>query len=88
MPCPSSLSVPLGFCPPPGCTISKYWQIGSQQPYHYDRLFTRFLELSSLTYAQELVPSLDIDLVWHTHQLMSTQYHKDCLQYVGYFLDQ
>ena len=34
------------------------------------------------------VPTLDIDLVWHTHQLFSEKYQSDCTQYVGRFIDQ
>ena len=34
------------------------------------------------------VPTLDIDLVWHTHQLFSEQYQPDCTKYVGRFVDQ
>jgi hypothetical protein len=34
------------------------------------------------------VPTLDIDLVWHTHQLNSLQYERDCFEYVGRFVDQ
>ncbi len=33
------------------------------------------------------VPTLDIDLVWHTHQLMARQYSRDCLEYVRRFAD-
>ena len=34
------------------------------------------------------VPTLDIDLVWHTHQLFSEEYQYDCIKYVGRFVDQ
>ena len=34
------------------------------------------------------VPTLDIDLVWHTHQLISEKYQSDCTTYVGRFIDQ
>ncbi|EFI27606.1 hypothetical protein CC1G_14532 [Coprinopsis cinerea okayama7 len=33
------------------------------------------------------VPTLDIDLVWHTHQLRSVDYAADCTTYVGRFID-
>ncbi len=33
------------------------------------------------------VPTLDIDLVWHTHQLMAQQYSRHCLEYVRRFAD-
>ena len=35
-----------------------------------------------------LVPTLDIDLVWHTHQLMASRYSVDCEMYVGRYVDQ
>jgi hypothetical protein len=35
-----------------------------------------------------LVPTLDIDLAWHTHQLMAGSYDSDCLKYVGRLVDQ
>ena len=34
------------------------------------------------------VPTLDIDLAWHTHQLTAGQYGDDCMAYVGRFIDQ
>ena len=34
----------------------------------------------------ELVPSYEIDMVWHEHILFSQQYHKDCLQIFGKYL--
>ena len=34
------------------------------------------------------VPTLDIDLVSHTHQLISEKYRSDCTKYVGRFIDQ
>ncbi|KAH8828620.1 hypothetical protein DL96DRAFT_1595199 [Flagelloscypha sp. PMI_526] len=33
------------------------------------------------------VPTLDIDLAWHTHQLSGVQYERDCLEYVGKFVN-
>ena len=32
-----------------------------------------------------LVPMYDIDLVWHTHQLLATDYKKDTTEYFGRF---
>jgi len=34
------------------------------------------------------VPTLDIDIVWHTHQLGGLIYHDDCITYVGRYIDQ
>ncbi|KAJ7097655.1 hypothetical protein C8R44DRAFT_534953, partial [Mycena epipterygia] len=33
------------------------------------------------------VPMLDIDLAWHTHQLMASNYHTDTIKCVGRFID-
>ncbi|KAI9572329.1 hypothetical protein HD554DRAFT_2015301 [Boletus coccyginus] len=33
------------------------------------------------------VPTLDIDLAWHTHQLMADRYQKDCKGLVGRYVD-
>ena len=34
------------------------------------------------------VPTLDIDLVWHTHQLIPSKYQQDSESFVGRFIDQ
>ena len=47
-----------------------------------------FLDLMASSPTSFFVPTLDIDLVWHTHQLMSIQYESDCTTYVGRFIDQ
>ncbi|TFY60655.1 hypothetical protein EVJ58_g5012 [Rhodofomes roseus] len=33
------------------------------------------------------VPTLDIDLVWHTHQLKGDGYMKDSKEFVGWYVD-
>ncbi|GAA5894085.1 hypothetical protein JCM6882_007980 [Rhodosporidiobolus microsporus] len=45
-----------------------------------------FLDLLSSTPSMFCVPTLDIDLAWHTHQL-SSMYLKDMVKYVGRFVD-
>ena len=47
-----------------------------------------FLDLMSSSPASFFVPTLDIDLVWHTHQLFPQRYSSDCEQYVHRFIDQ
>lgn len=49
---------------------------------------TSFLDLISSRPNYMSVPTLDIDLVWHTHQLMAGQYGSDCELYVGRYVDQ
>lgn len=34
-----------------------------------------------------LVPTMLIDVSWHTHQLAAGNYQADVLKYVGYFLN-
>ncbi|KAK6993013.1 hypothetical protein R3P38DRAFT_3079281 [Favolaschia claudopus] len=46
-----------------------------------------FLDLMSSSPASFFVPTLDIDLAWHTHQLMAENYAKDTMKYVGRFID-
>ena len=48
----------------------------------------RFLDLMASSPASFFVPTLDIDLAWHTHQLMAKNYRTDCTTYVGRFIDQ
>jgi hypothetical protein len=48
-----------------------------------------FLDLMASSPESFFVPTLDIDLAWHTHQLKSTgAYNRDCLLYVKRFVDQ
>jgi hypothetical protein len=47
-----------------------------------------FLDLMSTSPRSFFVPTLDIDLVWHTHQLMAHKYENDCRSFVGRFIDQ
>ncbi|KAF9465390.1 hypothetical protein BDZ94DRAFT_1160104 [Collybia nuda] len=47
----------------------------------------RFLDLMASSPTKFFVPTLDIDLVWHTHQLMACKYNDNCRLYVGRFID-
>ncbi|KAJ7134285.1 hypothetical protein C8R44DRAFT_609591 [Mycena epipterygia] len=46
-----------------------------------------FLDLMSVSPDSFLVPTLDIDLTWHTHQLIASSYAHDTVKYVGRFID-
>ncbi|KIK81036.1 hypothetical protein PAXRUDRAFT_15460 [Paxillus rubicundulus Ve08.2h10] len=46
-----------------------------------------FLALMADSSGSFFVPTLDIDLAWHTHQLMANQYHSDCKSLVGRYVD-
>ncbi|KAJ3513636.1 hypothetical protein NLJ89_g2838 [Agrocybe chaxingu] len=46
-----------------------------------------FLDLMASSPASFFVPTLDIDLVWHTHQLMPSKYESDCKSFIGRFID-
>ncbi|KAK0230085.1 hypothetical protein IW262DRAFT_1261796 [Armillaria fumosa] len=54
---------------------------------HCAARYHAFLDLISSSPACFFVPTLDIDLVWHTHQLMARRYSRDCLKHVGRFID-
>jgi hypothetical protein len=47
-----------------------------------------FLNLMTGSPASFFVPTLDIDLAWHTHQLMGAIYQRDCKAVVGRYVDQ
>ncbi|TFK46966.1 hypothetical protein OE88DRAFT_1637188 [Heliocybe sulcata] len=46
-----------------------------------------FLDLMASSSMAFFVPTLDIDLAWHTHQLFADQYAADCKKYVGRYVD-
>lgn len=45
-----------------------------------------FLEISRQSF-RTLVPTLSIDLAWHTHMLSGDKYHQDVLKFVDRFVD-
>jgi len=49
--------------------------------------YNRFLKLFKLYPGTMLVPTLDIDLVWHTHQLSPSRYVDATVDIAGRFLD-
>ncbi|KAI0096242.1 hypothetical protein GGR51DRAFT_543907 [Nemania sp. FL0031] len=49
--------------------------------------YERFLKLFKLYPKKMLVPTLDIDLVWHTHQCSPTQYSLVTTEIAGRFID-
>jgi hypothetical protein len=49
--------------------------------------YDRFLSLFALYPGEMLVPTLDIDLVWHTHQLSAARYERDMRARVGRFVN-
>ena len=48
----------------------------------------RFLDMMAASTTSFFVPTLDIDLAWHTHQLLASQYQNDCLKHVRRYIDQ
>jgi len=49
--------------------------------------YYKFLNLMKLYPGKLFVPTLDVDLVWHAHQLNPSDYHKFTLTNVGNFID-
>lgn len=45
-----------------------------------------FLDISRQSF-RTLVPTLSIDLVWHTHMLSGEKYHQDVIKFVDRFVD-
>lgn len=49
--------------------------------------YTKFLNLMKLYPGKTLVPTLDVDLAWHTHQCSHARYVSDCQELVGRFVN-
>ncbi len=49
--------------------------------------YGRFIELIRSAHGRCVVPTLDIDLVWHTHQLSPKLYYQHSLKRAGKFID-
>ncbi|KAF5334224.1 hypothetical protein D9611_014332 [Ephemerocybe angulata] len=79
--------------------VKKMVDLGWTRPGYFDKeddelalrhaiaRYHAFMDLLSSSPASFFVPTLDIDLAWHTHQLTSKQYEGDCLAYVGRYID-
>ncbi|KAI6008032.1 hypothetical protein EDC04DRAFT_2777713 [Pisolithus marmoratus] len=46
-----------------------------------------FLGLMTNSPGSFFVPTLDIDLAWHTHQLIAQRYDEECMELVGRYVD-
>src|SRR5579883_2618469 len=57
----------------------------------YDKLISQYIKFlkssKNIKEKEYIVPTLPIDLVWHTHMLYPKSYHDDCLRILGYVLD-
>lgn len=58
-----------------------------QQVFHAIRRYKTFLFVSYLYPEIPLVPTPDIDCVWHCHILHTRKYRQDCEMLFGYFID-
>ncbi|KAJ3508207.1 hypothetical protein NLJ89_g5879 [Agrocybe chaxingu] len=82
-----------------GSFVQKMYNLGWTKPGFFDKpddelalqhalaRYHAFLDLMTSSPASFFVPTLDIDLVWHTHQLMPSKYETDCIAYVRRFVD-
>ncbi|KAF7304485.1 hypothetical protein HMN09_00850800 [Mycena chlorophos] len=82
-----------------GGFVSKMHQLGWTKPgafdshedevalWHVVARYHAFLDLMAASPGEFLVPTLDIDLGWHTHQLRSHEYGPDTMKYVNVFVD-
>jgi len=52
-----------------------------------EREYRRFLSLKCWYPKESLVPSKEIDKIWHAHILDTRAYRDDCLQLFGHFMD-
>ncbi|KAI9467246.1 hypothetical protein BJY52DRAFT_57416 [Lactarius psammicola] len=72
-----------------GWTSSSYFEKhGDAAVLHHAVVrYHAFLDLMSSSQHMLVVPTLDVDLVWHSHQLSGPRYHKDCRTNVGRYVD-
>ncbi|KIJ93443.1 hypothetical protein K443DRAFT_135047 [Laccaria amethystina LaAM-08-1] len=82
-----------------GTFVFKMVDLGWTQPGFFDSAedkvalqhaiarYHAFMDLMTTSPASFFVPTLDIDLVWHTHQLIPHKYGADCQRYVKRFID-
>ncbi|ORY89085.1 hypothetical protein BCR35DRAFT_350582 [Leucosporidium creatinivorum] len=80
-----------------GTFVQKLFDLGWTRPGRFDgdevllqRCVARyhaFLDLISSLPSTFCVPTLDIDLAWHSHQLNSSKYRDDTINFVGRFVD-
>ncbi|GLB34329.1 putative expressed protein [Lyophyllum shimeji] len=62
-------------------------EVGEVALQHAVARYHAFLDLMAASPDAFYVPTLDIDLVWHTHQLAGERYNEDCMTYVGHYVD-
>ncbi|KAJ7084822.1 hypothetical protein B0H15DRAFT_847725 [Mycena belliarum] len=82
-----------------GSFVAKMYDLQWTQPGFFDSTedevalqhaiarYHAFLDLMSSSPASFFVPTLDIDLAWHTHQLMASRYSRDTIKHVRRFID-
>ena len=49
--------------------------------------YHKFLDVNSQNFRLVMTPSIDVDLVFHTHMLNHPKYRDDCVKFVGRVLD-
>ncbi|TFY50729.1 hypothetical protein EVG20_g11361 [Dentipellis fragilis] len=79
--------------------VKKMYDLGWTEPNFFDDpedevalshaivRYHAFLDLMSSSPSSFFVPTLDIDLVWHTHQLQAADYQRECKKYTGRYID-
>ncbi|KAH9998391.1 hypothetical protein BJV77DRAFT_750719 [Russula vinacea] len=71
-----------------GSFIRKIHNLGWASPSYFEKREDAVaLHYAIVRYHALVVPTLDIDLVWHSHQLSGPRYQKDCKTNVGRYID-
>ena len=68
------------------CSNFDYWSNYSVLLASLDR-YEKFMRLMGNKSRKLLVPTIDVDLVWHSHQTHPTQYNQYCLRISNKFID-
>ena len=64
-----------------------YDPVPSETLTHCQQRYVKYMNLIRVTGNPGLVPALDIDLFWHTHQLSSSNYLPWCAHHIGHHVD-
>lgn len=68
-------------------TASSEAKMTTEQWNHAEQEYRRFLSLKVLYPSFSLVPSKEVDTVWHAHILDTRAYREDCEAVFGHFID-
>jgi hypothetical protein len=67
-------------------TALRHHRLTTEQIEYIEQKYRRFLFLCG-THARAVIPTQDVELLWHPHILDTMKYREDCQEVFGFFLD-